>query len=212
MRFIKFNTFLILGWVLTATTNGFAVEKFTSDSCLESSFNATISHNGEFWGLVKKDLVLEKKECQVIVKNQALFDTTWTIDVCREPIHMKVLLRGNLNVVKREGSCLSSAQSDYCDYWFKLRSSLEDLGLIFAQGERESLDSDHGKAYCLYLLLNKHLGDGVLFSKYEKNVDIYDQELFESSSVGKAAQSDETISGEKISGEKVKHARPTGRF
>jgi hypothetical protein len=45
--------------------------------------------------------------------------------------------------------------------------------LIFAEGERENIQSAHGKTYCAYLLLRKYLEEGILFSKYKAPIDIF---------------------------------------
>ena len=50
---------------------------------------------------------------------------------------------------------------------------IQDDGLIFAQGDRDSLDSDHGKTYCTYLLLKKYLNESQAFSRYSDVPDIF---------------------------------------
>lgn len=153
------------------------VEKFSSNDCLMSEFDTTIER-GELWGLMNRVLTIKKDVCEISVYNKKkFFETDYKIDICREPIHMKVTVRGSLNVHKRSGKCESKTQSEFCDFWSQLKSELEDQGLIFAQGEREKISSSHGKVFCTYLLLNKYLGEGVLFSKYTDTENIYLEKL-----------------------------------
>ena len=48
-------------------------------------------------------------------------------------------------------------------------------GLIFAEGDRDSLSSDHGKTYCTYLLLRRYLLDSIVFSRYTEVPAIFEQ-------------------------------------
>tara|TARA_Y100000780_G_scaffold232594_1_gene268512 strand:+ start:182305 stop:182946 length:642 start_codon:yes stop_codon:yes gene_type:complete len=154
------------------------VEKFTSKECLKSNFDTTVERE-ELWGLMKRVLTIKKDVCQISVLNKKkFFETSYKVDICREPIHMKVTVRGALDVYKRSGKCESKTQSEYCDFWHQLKSELEDQGLIFAKGEREKLSTPHGKVYCTYLVLNKYLGEGVLFSKYDEPENIYVDDVF----------------------------------
>jgi hypothetical protein len=50
---------------------------------------------------------------------------------------------------------------------------IQDDGLIFAEGDRDDLNSNHGKTYCTYLLLKKYLNDSVIFSRYTEVPDIF---------------------------------------
>ncbi len=153
---------------------GANVEKFSSKACLEASFEASVTHKGDFWGLMKNDLYLKKDVCEIVVKDKGLLDSDWKVDVCREPIHIKETSKGSLSVYKRGGAkCDRNSSSEFCESWKNLKSTLEDKGLIFAEGEREKLSSAHGKIYCAYLLLKKHLDEGDLFSKYQEPVDLY---------------------------------------
>jgi len=92
------------------------------------------------------------------------------IDVCREPVHIKY---GNQlqNVVKRNSAVCSEDKTDFCQEYAELKLVLEDKGLIYGEGQREDLASDHGKIYCSYLLLNQYLKNGVVFS-YEKPLQV----------------------------------------
>lgn len=149
-----------------------AQQKFTSDQCLKSVFKTEVTHSGKFFGLIENNLKIEKDNCQILLSFKNILTTQWNIDICREPIHMKVTSKGSQNVYKRRGDC-SGRSSDYCSYWQDLDETIQDYGLIFAEGARENLDSDHGKVYCAYLLVNKYLKTGHLFSKFEKSVGLF---------------------------------------
>lgn len=150
-------------------------DRFTSDECLKASFNATVEHSGTFFGLIKNKLSIDKKECLIKVSFENILETTWVVDLCREPIHMKILSKGSESVYKRDEECSSGDKSDFCVYRNELAENLQDYGLIFAKGERESLTTDHGKTYCTYLLIEQHLDDGILFSKYRPSVDLFSE-------------------------------------
>ncbi|MEX1098823.1 MAG: hypothetical protein WEB87_00270, partial [Bacteriovoracaceae bacterium] len=78
------------------------VEKFTPKECLMSKYETTVAHKGELWGLMKKSLSVKKDVCKITILDEGFFDSEWRVDVCREPIHMKVTIRGNLEVHKRK--------------------------------------------------------------------------------------------------------------
>lgn len=137
-----------------------------------ASYETTVTHKGDLWGLMPKDLKIKKDVCEIVVEDKGILESSWKIDVCREPIHIKATEKGSLSVYKRSKKCENS-DGEFCESWKNLKSALEDKGLIFAQGEREKLDTSHGKIYCVYLLLQKHLDEGILFSKYQDPVDIY---------------------------------------
>jgi hypothetical protein len=109
----------------------------------------------------------------VDIKFKNILETKWLIDICREPIHIKVHSKGSQSVYKRKSECSKKDPSDFCVYWGDLNETLQDYGLIFADGERESLATDHGRTYCTYILLKKYLNDGHLFSKYDTSVDLF---------------------------------------
>lgn len=172
MSCLKFNLFFLL---FLSGSLAAQVEKFAPKECLMAKYDATVEHKGDFWGLLKSQLTVKKDVCQIVVLDKGMLDNEWKVDVCREPIHIKAVRRGSLSVFKRSGQCDTTAAkaSEYCESLARLMEVLEDKGLIFAKGEREKLSTDHGKIYCAYLLLKNHLAKGVLFSKYEEPMDIY---------------------------------------
>lgn len=172
MSCLKFNFFFLL---FLSSSLAAQVEKFAPKECLMAKYDAAVEHKGDFWGLLKNQLTVKKDVCQIVVLDKGMLDNEWKVDVCREPIHIKAVRRGSLSVFKRSGECGASTAkaSEYCESLARLMEVLENKGLIFAKGEREKLSTDHGKIYCAYLLLKNHLAEGVLFSKYEKPMDIY---------------------------------------
>jgi len=147
---------------------------FTPRVCLMSSFETEIKHEGKFFGLIKNQLNIKKEECNIEINYKKILDTRWKIDICREPVHVKVLSKGSLEVFKRKDDCTNS-NDEFCKSWRELEMILQDHGLIFAKGERESLETSHGKTYCTYLLLKKYLKSGILFSKYKNPIDIFSE-------------------------------------
>lgn len=161
MQWFKYSIILFLCF-----TQAYA-DKFNSVDCLKSSFTTDIKNNGKLFGLIKNDLRIQKSECIINIDYKNILNTKWKIDVCRKPIHIKLYSKGSESVFKRTTECTSSSQSDYCEYWFELKSILSDYGLIYANGEREVLSSSHGQTYCTYLILSEYLGKGTLFSTYD---------------------------------------------
>jgi len=51
--------------------------------------------------------------------------------------------------------------------------AIADDGLIFAEGDRDNLSSQHGQTFCSYLLLKKYLNDSTVFSRYIEVPDIF---------------------------------------
>lgn len=145
---------------------------FSSRICLMSKYETSIEHEGKFFGLVKNKLSITKDICLIEVQYKNILETKWVVDICREPVHIKVKSRGSMDFHKRKGSC-EDRNDKFCTSWNELKQILQDHGLIFADGERESLESSHGRTYCSYLLLNKYLEEGVLFSKYKTTPDIF---------------------------------------
>lgn len=144
--------------------------KFNSEQCMQSSYETKIKNSGQFFGLIKNELTIKKDKCQFeirFLKIKWLSDKVWKVDICREPIHLKIFDKASESFHKRVTNCAEKADSSFCIYWDELKENLEDYGLIYADGERESIDTAHGQTYCSYLLLKKYLDEGLLFSKFD---------------------------------------------
>ncbi len=162
MLWFRYSILVVL--FISSTAFG---QKFTSKQCLDAKFETSIKHEGKFFGLIKNNLKIEKSQCIVEIKFKNILETKWLIDICREPIHIKVTSKGSQSVYKRSEKCEKSNKSDYCSFYIELYDTLQDYGLIFAEGERENLSTSHGQTYCTFLLLKRYLHDGYLFSKYD---------------------------------------------
>lgn len=147
--------------------------KFTSEQCVQAKFKTQIGHDGKFFGLIKNELKLQKEECIIHISFKNVLETKWKIDICREPIHIKVTAKGTQSVYKRNKKCDKKDQTEYCSFYNELDEILQDHGLIFADGEREDLNTSHGQAHCTYLLVKRYLKDGILFSKYDNPINIF---------------------------------------
>lgn len=177
------------------------VEKFSPKECLMAEYETKVQHKGDFWGLMSSELAVNKDVCQIVVLDKGVLGSEWKVDICREPIHIKWVAKGSLSVHKRTGKCdtTNAKASEFCEAWSQLKAILEDKGLIFAEGEREKLSTSHGKIYCSYLLLTKHLDEGILFSKYQEPVDIYQTGLNpKKENISEEASAKETEDGEKV--------------
>jgi hypothetical protein len=162
--------YLVFSIILAASTNLFA--KFDYKECINSSFKEEIKHKGKFFGLIKHKLKIQKDHCVIDLKFKKFTEKNWVIDICREPIHIKKKGSG-IDVFKRRASCELDPKQAYCYEEKEVFSILQDDGLIFAQGERESISTQHGKIYCAFLLLQKYLKRGEVLSR-TINRDLYD--------------------------------------
>lgn len=167
MLWFKFSFIFFL------TVNFTYAQKFESKECLDDSFSTKVVNDGKLFGLIKNELVVSKKVCNIDITYKNILDTKWSIDICREPIHIKLTSKGTQSVQKRLIQCDSTSPTEFCEHWKELKEILQDYGLIFASGERESLGTAHGKIYCSYLLVSRYLYDGYVFSKYDKPISLY---------------------------------------
>ena len=169
MLSFRFSFFLLLFFSYSA----FA---FQDNECLVSVYSTSVSHKTWPMGLMQEKLTIEKNRCviTVVLQKNRFWKTQWLIDVCREPVHIKYGT-GSLEIYKRRTLCETAIDfleaeenknkaDPFCSHWYDLEGFIQDNGLIFAQGEKEDISSDHGKMYCSYLLLKRYLKDGVIFS------------------------------------------------
>lgn len=172
MVFIKFSFIFLL-----SATSLLAQTRFSSKSCVDSSFNMRMIQKGPLFGLIKQEFIIEKNTCLVHMTHKKYFPKEWFIDVCREPVHIKVTSATGMDVAKKTAECVkkdnSKDTSNFCSQYFDMMDVLQDDGLIFAEGDRDDLNSDHGKTYCTYLLLKKYLNESVIFSRYTEVPDIF---------------------------------------
>lgn len=154
------------------------MERFSPKACLEASYTSRIEHKGPLFGLLPHELVIEKKGCLITVQHRRWLPQEWRVDVCREPVHIKTSTATGMEVSKKTGSCSKDAQakegkSEFCERTEDLEDVIQDYGLIFAEGDRDSLNTPHGRTYCAYLLMRRYLKDGIMFSRYTDVPDIF---------------------------------------
>lgn len=172
MAFIKFSfiSLLLLG-------SAYAQTRFSPKSCLDSSYKMKMVRKGPLFGLFMQEFMIDKKNCIIHITHKKYLPKEWVIDVCREPVHIKVTSATGVDVAKKESDCIkkdnSRDTSDFCSQYFTMMDIIQDDGLIFAQGDRDNLYSDHGRTYCSYLLLKKYLNESVIFSRYTEVPDIF---------------------------------------
>lgn len=172
MAFIKFSLVFIFIF-----STALAQTRFSSKSCLDSTYKMKMIQKGPLFGLLKQEFQIDKKNCLIHILHHKYFPKEWYIDVCREPVHIKVTSATGVDVAKKDGNCLnvdkSRDTSDFCSQYFNLIDVIQDDGLIFAEGDRDNLSSAHGKTYCTYLLIKKYLNESVIFSRYTEVPDIF---------------------------------------
>ena len=137
---------------------------FSDNECLSSQFETTVSHKSQPFGLLEKTISFSKNICQIEVsfKRYKFLNDKWKIDVCRSPVHVKKGAQ-SVEVLRKEHSC-EQGGGDFCQEWKTLSRAIQDNGLIFAEGSKESLSDDHGRVHCVYNLLNAHLNSDIIFS------------------------------------------------
>src|SRR5690606_792227 len=142
MAFIKFSFIFLL-----AITSAFAQTRFSPKSCLDSTYVMKMVQKGPLFGLLKQEFVIDKKDCLIHIKHKKYLPKEWFVDVCREPVHIKVTSATGVDVAKKEGDCILVDQTkdtgDFCSQYFDLTNVIQDDGLIFAEGDRDNLSSDH---------------------------------------------------------------------
>lgn len=172
MVFIKFSFlfFLTLSFAEAQT-------RFSPKSCLDASYKMKMVQKGPLFGLIKQEFIINKTDCIVHLTHKKYLPKEWIVDVCREPVHIKVTSATGMDVAKKEAECINKDKtkdtSDFCSQYFDIMNVIQDDGLIFAEGDRDNLESDHGKTYCTYLLVRKYLNDSVVFSRYTDVPDIF---------------------------------------
>lgn len=175
------NKFSAVFLLLVVSLPGHALERFSAKACLEGNFKTKIAHRGPLFGLLPHELVLEKKNCLVKVSYRRYLPKEWLVDVCREPVHIKVASATGTDVAKKTEECVKPDKtrntSDFCGQYFDMVDVIQDDGLIFAEGDRDSLSTPHGRTYCAYLLIERYLTDNVLFSRYTDVPSIFEKPL-----------------------------------
>ncbi len=180
MLCLKYKIANIINLVLLfSCLSAYANQKFTSESCFKSDFDFKVEKKAKYFGLLKNKFQGSKSKCILQLKTKSLMETIWDIDICRTPIHLKKTEKGSQDVYKKPSRCTGSEKKGFCTQLTELFTVIQDEGLIFAEGERELLTTNHGKLYCFNLLLKKYLEKNVLFSNYESVPNIYNEKSTE---------------------------------
>jgi hypothetical protein len=177
MAFIRFSLFLTIAFTIQVFAQTHTPTRFSPKSCLDASFKMKMEQKGPLFGLLKQEFIIDKKNCIVHITYKKYLPKEWIIDVCREPVHIKVTSATGVDVAKKEVGCTKKDSSkdtgNFCSQFFSLMDIIQDEGLIFAEGDRDNLQSAHGKTYCSYLLLKRYLLDSVVFSRYTETPDLF---------------------------------------
>ncbi len=153
---------------------------FTPSECVSNSFQGSFSIEKGPFGVLPLKMSLKKNRCIIDIEYDYLIKTHWTIDLCREPVHIKKnSWNGDGFQIRKNYPCKDD--QTYCQQVDELLSNIENEALIYAKGERETLSTDHGKFFCSYLLLKNYLKEGKVFSlTVPDSINIFEKTLLES--------------------------------
>jgi hypothetical protein len=208
MRFFKYSLFLLL------INFSFAADQpklFNSKDCLKSVFQIQISHKTGPFGIFRNHLAINKDQCIIEVKHKKYLEKQWLVDVCREPVHIKVNSHADVEVAKKDLACSTPTKEKqgFCFHSQEILNLVQDHALIFANGLKEDLTSDHGKAYCSFLLLKKYMQKDTIYSILaEETLSVFEGEVKEAKPVSVPASSTEEKTKPSPSVEKT----PEGSF
>jgi len=164
-KLVNYRNFFVLLSVMSflISLRGMA---FEDHACLMQDFSLAIKRPSKMLDFFTPTLTLTKNGCELTIERRLYWGKSWVIDVCRGPIHIKFQQFRHAAWMKKE-SCLGQTKPDkFCAEYKKLLELIQEDGLLYAAGERDDLQSDHGKTYCLYLLAQSYLGEGKLFSRH----------------------------------------------
>lgn len=152
---------------------------FKSSDCVIQSFQGSFTIDKGPFGMMPLVMSLKKNRCIIEIERNMIFKTSWQIDLCREPVHIKQKSwSGEGFEIRKEYPCKEGLA--YCQQVDELINSIENEALIYAKGERESLVTDHGKFFCSYLLLKNYLKEGKVFSlTVPTSVNIFEKTALE---------------------------------
>jgi len=153
---------IILFGMMFFSLNSFS---FEDAGCLKADFSTSVKKSIDPFGYFHEVLMVKKNKCNITIEltKAKYINSKWRIDICREPIHIKY--GKNLQNVVRKIS------DEYDQIYSEIKNVIENNGLIYGEGIRENLSSQHGMVYCSYLLINQYLNNSIVFS-YEKPLEI----------------------------------------
>lgn len=172
MRSNPFKASLLVAlWAISSH----GMERFSPQACLEARYRSVLTHAGPLFGLFTRELVVDKHDCVLKVSHRRWTTHAWVVDVCREPVHIKTTSMTGVTVAKKTVACGTpeAEETEFCKQYAAMMSAIQDDGLIFAEGDRDSLASPHGKTYCAYVLMERYLKDSLMLSLYTPVPDIF---------------------------------------
>jgi hypothetical protein len=123
---------------------------------------------------ISPGITVSKNDCVItIVFNKYFFKTTWPIDVCRGPIHIRSSNIMASELYNRTVNC--EGEKNYCVAYSNLLQLLQG-GLIYVQGNKYDPESDHNHLYCAYVLIHNYLKEGIIFDLYG-GYDLLNEEI-----------------------------------
>ncbi len=185
----KFKVFLFMIFFTLNTQAG--LNSNSMGDCLDTDFKVEVTHKTFPFGLLERVIYIEKNKCVLKFEHESyrFMKKGWEVDACREPVHIKEGVH-SIDILKFEANCHKKSKSDFCKSWLSLETLVQDDGLIFASGEKEDINSDHGKVYCAYIMAKRYLRDGEILSRYDEPSAYYPPKASE---VIEESEVDETI-------------------
>lgn len=136
---------------------------FQTSECVTRSFDGSVEIKKGLMGMFPWTMSVSKNRCLLDFKHKQFVETSWQIDLCREPVHIKIQSWfGEQFFLRQTYPCRE--KQDYCKKVDDLLDKLQNAALIYAKGERETINTDHGKFFCSYLLIKQYLMEGSVFS------------------------------------------------
>jgi hypothetical protein len=157
---IRISKFFIIVFLLVPTLS---LSMFKTSECVGTSFQGKFDVQKGPFGILPLSMSIKKNRCIIDIEKKFIFTSSWQVDLCREPVHIKQKTwTGDSFELRKNYPCKDNMA--YCQLIDDLIVSIENDALIYAKGERETLSSDHGKFYCTYLLIKNYLRDAKVFS------------------------------------------------
>jgi hypothetical protein len=154
---------------------------FSSADCIGASFSKNVELPKKFFGVFKRDIMMTKERCILSLRYKYSFwFSKWEVDICRDPIHVRYENFFGPELLRKDGECEKNSQGVFCQKWKELQSIIDNELLIYAEGERDQLNSLHGTSYCLDLLFKGYLSKNFSFSMETlQNYNLFKNEVIE---------------------------------
>lgn len=137
---------------------------FSTQDCVLSNYKDEVLLKKGLLSFIDHTVKIEKNRCLIKITHQRVLTSTWNIDLCREPVHVKISKWWGDDFYLRKNYPCPATDLQFCQSVDELEDLLQNEALIYAEGERETLATPHGKFYCAQLLLKNYLIEGNVFS------------------------------------------------